>query len=163
MNDQDVALIREYLEYRDGAAYWKKNTGHQHIVGTRYGHKRPRYRAGKVKQKSFMEHRVVWALCRGPFEKGLVIDHINGDTHDNRIENLRIGTPSENLMNSRMGVRNKSGHKGVSWHRKSGKWQVVVQFYQTQKYLGLYEDFELACLVADEARDLYHGDFARSN
>jgi len=44
-------------------------------------------------------HRFVWVLCNGSWPQ-LTIDHINGNRHDNRIENLREVTPSENTLNT---------------------------------------------------------------
>ena len=61
-------------------------------VSNTYKHKneklRPRYR-----------HRVIWYYFNGEIPEGMQIDHINGDKTDNRLENLRLVTPKENLNN----------------------------------------------------------------
>jgi hypothetical protein len=44
-------------------------------------------------------HRVIWEHCNGPIPKGMHIDHINGIKSDNRIVNLRMVTPLENVQN----------------------------------------------------------------
>jgi len=70
-------------------------------------------------------HRVAWAMHYGEWpEDGLQIDHINGDPWDNRIENLRIATPSQNQANRKKGMGCTSEYKGVSYYR--GKWTAQI-------------------------------------
>ncbi len=80
---------------------------------------------------------------------------------DNRIENLRLATASQNMMNRKKFKNNRSGVTGVSWHKKSERWFVYIDANKKRKNIGYFDDFELAELVAIEARDLYHGKFAR--
>lgn len=66
-------------------------------------------------------HRAVWELEYGPIPKGLFIDHINRNRHDNRIENLRLVTPLENTQNKvKINRHTTSTQKGVSF--SGGKW-----------------------------------------
>ena len=90
-----------------------------------------------------------------------ILDHIDGDTANNRIENLRESSKSLNACNSKLRNDNSSGHKGVAWSKACRKWMAQVHFKSRAIHLGVFEDFELACLVADEARILYHGNHAR--
>jgi hypothetical protein len=62
-----------------------------------------------------------------------------------------------------MPTNNTSGIKGVCWHKSTNRWYVQLQVNKKMKYLGIYEDIELAELVAIEARAKYHGEFARNN
>lgn len=55
------------------------------------------------------------------------VDHINGDKLDNRRENLRLATFLENAQNSKIRKDNKSGYKGVHWHKASGKWAAKIR------------------------------------
>ena len=87
------------------------------------------------------------------------IDHINGDRADNRIGNLRAVTRSQNQYNKRP-QRNASGYRGVSWHKKSGKWCVRIGINDKVKSMGYYDDIELADLVAQEARSKFYGQYA---
>src|SRR5436853_3476103 len=66
-------------------------------------------------------HRVVLNLPSDRFA-----DHINGNTLDNRRQNLRECTKTENAFNSRLHKNNKSGYKGVSWHSIYGKWMAQI-------------------------------------
>ena len=87
------------------------------------------------------------------------VDHIDTDRHNNRIENLRAATPAQNQRNKPIQRNNTSGHKNI--RHKNGKWVVELKINGKAKYFGRFEDLELAALVASEARDKYHGEFAR--
>ena len=110
-------------------------------------------------QKKYYVHQIVFLMHHGYVPD--LIDHIDGNTKNNRIENLRESNKSKNACNSKVRSDNKSGCRGVVWHKKAEKWMVQVVKNKKAKYLGLYEDFELACLVADEARHLFHGNHAK--
>ena len=56
-------------------------------------------------------------------------------------------------------IDNKSGSKNVHWNKQRNKWTVMIRVDKKQKYIGLFEDLELAELVATEARDKYHKEF----
>jgi hypothetical protein len=104
-------------------------------------------------------HRLVWIFHHGPIGKGLQVDHINGVRGDNRIENLRLATQSENTCNSKLTSRNTSGFKGVCWDKKRCMWFVRVSVFGKPRGFGYYENLELAALVASEAREKYHKEF----
>lgn len=89
-----------------------------------------------------------------------VIDHINGNRADNKIENLRACSRQENSQNAPSRKSNKSQIKNVSLHTASGKYQVDITVDTKKKYIGVFDDVELAELVAMEARNKYHGAFA---
>lgn len=75
---------------------------------------------------------------------GLVIDHINRNTLDNRRINLRSVTQEENLQNVSFNIGNKSNVRGVSWHGVSGKWQARTQIKKKQYHLGIFDDIKEA-------------------
>jgi len=79
------------------------------------------YLSLKIGQKAFLFHRVVWEMHNGTIPKGLVVDHINGDRLDNRLENLRLLTRE---MNSALpGLsRSTSGIKGLHFCNTTQKW-----------------------------------------
>ena len=82
--------------------------------------------------------------------------------NDNSIENLRPAN-SKNQQNAKIRKDNKSGIKGVYWFAELKKWKVDIGVNGKRKYIGVFNDLELAELVAQEARDKYHGKFARHN
>lgn len=67
------------------------------------------------------------------------------------------------MMNARLRKDNKTGCKGVFWISEKKKWRVEIVANKQKNHLGYFEDYELACLVADEARGLFHGKYARYN
>ena len=70
-------------------------------------------------------------------KKGENVDHINGNKLDNRKENLRKCTRSQNFANRKKYTNNTSGYKGVSKH--GNKWQADIQINGKSKYLGIFE------------------------
>lgn len=156
------ALVTEYFDYKDGHLYWKKvmHSNKQYLVGQEVGsiHKTG-YRHVTWMGKIHKVHRLIFLLEHGYLPKE--IDHINGDRQDNRIENLREVTRSENQFNKAMCSNNTSGFRGVNWHKHSKSWVVRVCTKGKTKILGYFKDLELAGLVADEARNLYHGKYAK--
>ena len=89
------------------------------------------------------------------------VDHKNSDGLDNRRQNLRPTTRSQNLCNQRK-TRGKSQFKGVSL-RPSGNWSVSIGHNNVTKHLGTYTSEVEAAQVWDRNAKLLHGDFARLN
>lgn len=88
----------------------------------------------KVNQKIYMCHRLIWVMVHGGIPEGMEIDHINGNGTDNRLNNLRLVTPSGNKKNRSLQSNNKSGYPGVSWDRRMKKWR--CQAWSNGGYLG---------------------------
>lgn len=83
-------------------------------------------------------HQIAWLIYYGVWPSGEV-DHKDGNGLNNRIENLRDGTRSQNQRNQKLGRKNKSGVLGVSWHTKSGRWQVHIWIEGKRKHIGYYK------------------------
>lgn len=113
---------------------------------------------GKYKQKVIRMHRFI---CDAPPE--FHVDHINGDTLDNRRENLRLCTRSQNLMNRGMPSSNTSGYKGVSRSKDCKKWRAQVKFEGATIYLGMFDTAKDAAVAYNETALKYHGSFAKLN
>lgn len=82
----------------------------------RYKQRRP------SKGKTCLIHRAVWEEANGPIPEGMEVDHINCNTHDNRLENLRLVTSQQNKMNMRRRYDSTTGRKGISWDSTRGLW-----------------------------------------
>ena len=109
---------------------------------------------------SILMHRQIMGLVPGD---GKTVDHCSPpETLNNQRYNLRIATHSENQCNRGIQSNNKSGVKGVSWHKRAGKWIVYVQVLRKSHYLGLFDSLDEARQVRDEAADRLHGEFARA-
>ena len=159
---ETLAIDHEYVlsafDYQDGNLIRK--TGRVNEIGQIAGcfHKGKGYIHVKIKAKAFKAHRLVFLYHHGYLPE--CVDHIDGDKTNNRIENLRAATKEENCHNQKIRSTNKSGYKGVKWVEHCKKWQVEVCKNYKQLRFGMYEDLELAGLVAIEATELIHGRFS---
>ena len=91
--------------------------------------------------------------------KGMQVDHINHDTLDNRKDNLRICTVSQNAINKGKNSTNKSGHKGVCWHKRHNKWIAQIRVSGRILHLGYFLNKEIAAQAYKDASRKYHGEF----
>jgi hypothetical protein len=150
------------FEYKDGMLLWKIKPARcvsvGDIAGGLNGIKHPYLRIA-IKEKRYLAHRVIFLMQYGYMPK--IVDHIDGDIHNNKIENLREATKSQNHQNATMHKNNTSGCKNVFWHKSNKCWQVRVRANGRILHIGSFDDLELADLVAHEARNLYHEQFAR--
>jgi hypothetical protein len=89
------------------------------------------------------------------------IDHVNGIRHDNRIENLRAATRSQNLANGKQ-RDGASTFRGVWWHRQVGKWAASCGS-GPGSHLGLFASEVEAAIAYDDAARMQFGAFARLN
>jgi hypothetical protein len=105
-------------------------------------------------------HQTMHRLVKNNPE-GLYIDHINGNTLDNRKSNLRVCTPTENRINSKVRKDNKSGYKGV--HQRGNRWWAELVSKGKRYRFGSFLTPEDAAKAYDRAARKYHGEFARTN
>jgi hypothetical protein len=103
--------------------------------------------------KIYCAHRIIWELFNGPIPEGMVIDHINGDPWDNRLENLRMVTPKANNQNTKKRKDNKTGFTGISI-KKMGKISYVQAKVSNEKKLFRIDKFgeDVAVKMAIEWR-----------
>jgi len=105
-------------------------------------------------------HILAWVIGHGEWPEA-DLDHINAQKGDNRLVNLRKATVAQNGWNVGLIRRNTSGVKHVSWNAAAKKWQVKIRANGKDNYFGIHDDFDLACVIAHEARAALHGEFAR--
>ncbi len=94
---------------------------------------------------------------------GLQVDHINGNKLDNRLENLRPASHLQNQQNRGAQSDNKTGYKGVSFHKAMGKYLASIRVNGKSIHLGYYTNPLDAALAYDAAARQYHGSFANTN
>lgn len=93
-----------------------------------------------------------------------MVDHRDGNGLNNTRGNLRSATESQNQANRRIGGgRNKSGFKGVSWHKRFHYWQAQIRVNGRHFHLGTFADPEEAAREYDAAAVVHFGEFARIN
>lgn len=119
------------------------------------------YIAIGIDHKQYLAHRLVWLWVHGQLPSKH-IDHINGNREDNRISNLRLVDRVENMRNMKMPASNKSGVKGVCWHKAMKKWHVQIRHSGEQHSLGFFDDLAEAEKCIEAARAELHKEFARS-
>lgn len=90
-------------------------------------------------------------------------DHINGDTLDNRDDNLRACAASQNSHNRKCKQGTNAGLKGVSWSSTSHKWAACITVNGWRYYLGLFEHKRRAGVAVDRAALALQGEFAHLN
>lgn len=104
------------------------------------------------KKNTILMHRLIMQP-----KNGKEIDHINHDILDNRRDNLRLCTRTQNNINR----KSKNKTRGIRWTRNA--WQAEIKNSGVYKYLGRYKNKEDALLAYDIAAKLVHGEFAILN
>ena len=146
--------VLELFKYDNGKLF-RRSDGKQ--MGC-YSTKHHRYARVIIDGKDYKLHRIVFLYHHGYLPD--IIDHINGDRYDNRIENLREANTYQNRQNSRIYSTSKSGVKNVYWAENCQKWRVVISINGKKKDFGMYTDIEEAKQVATSMRDKYFKEFA---
>ena len=145
-------LLDEVDYYRFGNLKWSLG-----------GYKKNLYAVSGIKNKdgNFELVRLHRLIMNPP--ENLVVDHRNGDGLDNRRENLRLATKSQNLFNSRKRKNTSSQFIGVSFDKRSGLWVAYIGLCRKKIFLGYFKNEIDAAKAYDAAAKIYHGEFARLN
>lgn len=117
--------------------------------------KHTNYVRGTVEGKQILLHRLI---MKEPV--GMDVDHINHNGMDNRKENLRIVTRSQNAQNSRVGVNNTSGVKNVHYIKSRNRYRVVIGVDNKNIQIGYFKTLEEATEARTAAVKKYHGEYA---
>lgn len=152
--------LKELFDYQDGKLIWKVSRGRA-VIGAVAGHlhKHFDYYRITINKNIYFTHKLIFMFHNGFMPE--IVDHIDGNPLNNKIENLRPATRSQNMRNAKIHKTNTSGVKNVHWSKIDKKWIVMLRYAGTKKYFGSFDDIELADLVAQEARDKFHGQYAR--
>ena len=161
-----IKILR--IDYNDYSLYWMDRDDICHAANSRLRHKKAftsenknGYRHGRINQRTYLAHRVIWAIHYGEWPNG-EIDHINGCKTDNRIENLRIASPSENRCNRGKQGNNTSGYKWVYFNKRLSHWYAEIRKDGKKVYLGSCKNPEDAHRLYTNSMEKYHGDFHNS-
>jgi hypothetical protein len=157
-----LEFILENFEYRDGSVYRKICRGGE-AVGSRAGwltlcNGKPYWKVS-INRKTIYLHQMIFLMHHKYLPK--CIDHIDGDSTNNRIQNLRAATHSQNIANGKFRSNNTSGYKGVSRRKDTGKWNASVMVNGKNISLGCYVDKEEAYKAYIVGSKKYFGEFAR--
>jgi len=94
-------------------------------------------------------------MLKGPIPKGFEIDHIDHNSLNNRIENLRLVSSRENSMNLPLPKHNTSGRVGITWAKREKKWQAQIGLDYKTIILGHFDKFEDAVAAREAAEKKY--------
>lgn len=117
------------------------------------------YVYGRIPEKGQVRlHRLITNALPGE-----EVDHKDGNKLNNVKSNLRRCTKAQNMCNSKKYSTNKSGYKGVSFHKRSNKWQSTIMKNQKKIYIGVFDNpVEAAKAYDTKAIELF-GEFAKTN
>ncbi len=155
-----IDLLNQLLTYdpSSGIFRWRVDAAHNVRAGDTAAKKgKKKYLQIGINQKTYLAHRIAWAMHTGEWPKRL-IDHKNGDAHDNRIGNLREATYSQNAANRPTPVTSRSGVKGVRF--KSGAWEASLEKDSKTVYLGRFACLGRAATAYRLKAQSLFGDFA---
>ena len=175
MADIPVEKPHELFEYRDGELYWKERpesdfdrpkhcaSWNAQFAGKKAGFisdtrlENDYVRLG-YKGKRYRVHRIIFAMHHGYYPK--MVDHIDNNKSNNKIENLREADRSKNAFNTPANITNTSGYKNVYWEKQTNKWRVSFRIGK-ERHLKRFTLLEDAVEYAKELREKLHGDYAR--
>jgi len=111
--------------------------------------------------KNYMLACTIWEMFNGPIPEGYLVDHKDRNPLNNKIENLRLATKSQNQINKKLPKTNTTGFKGV-FITPNGKYQARLGHNGIQLYLGLFDTAKEAneCVIIN--RKKLYGEFADS-
>ena len=145
--------LHELFDYRDGNLYWKQRRKNWILVGQIAGTKTPKRYANLRVDGHFMKlHRAIFMYHHGYLPD--FVDHINGITTDNRIENLRACTKTQNGQNQ----TNRPKTRNTFF--KNGRYGVALKVNGKQIHIGYFGSQEEAIKAAEQARKQHFGEFA---
>lgn len=140
---------RELFEYHsDGYLIHKVDRGRTAKAGQRCGRGNPKhYRQVRIDNKMYREHVIIWLVVNGEWPN--VIDHIDHDIHNNKIENLRSVTHKQN-------IRHGSGRQsGLFYSKLYKKWVAGIYVDCVRKHLGCFVTYEEALEARLKAQEEY--------
>ena len=155
-----AAQVRALLDYNPetGELTWlprPKTPGSNRAVGQATYICRQGYVKVNINGRLYRGHRLAWVHYYGEWPESN-LDHINRDRADNRIKNLRLATPAENMQNQSLRCDNKSGHKGVFWHKAISKWWAYINVGHKRHTIGYFSDLQEAVTARRQAENQLH-------
>jgi hypothetical protein len=162
--------LKEFLDYNPetGIFIWKKTTNPRIKVGSEAGCEKVKtknlvYREIKFNYIQYRAHRLAYYMYHGIDPRNNDIDHEDRNGLNNKINNLRLATHSDNSKNRSIAENNTSGVTGVTWDKRRGKWQAQLKLNGKHKFLGYYLNIQDAAQARKEGEKKYFGKFRRQD
>ena len=158
MINQNTAL--ELWEYRDNDLWWKEPKRGRQLSKPAGAKHKTGYRQVRLGDQRYYVHRIIFLMERGYLpEYPREVHHRNKIKDDNRIENLVDVSKAQNQQDRAKFKNNKSGYKGVTWHKLAGKWRAEIRANGKAYHLGLFLDPETAHQAYCKAANEYHKEY----
>lgn len=157
MQSSDCKRIRDLVHYEPlTGVFTRISSVYTSRIGKEIGTRDTRgYTVMTVDGKTQLAHRLAWLYVHGYWPE-FHVDHINGDTEDNRISNLREATAKQNVENQKLHKNNKTGFRGVTFRESSGRFLAYVKHHRKQIFCGSFATAEEASTaVKAKQNELY--------
>lgn len=163
MNQLSFAKASSEFRYnaKTGLLWWRKPRQGRRPNAPAGRRRDNRHVTVSLDRKAYQVPHIIWLLKTGKWPSKQ-IDHKNTVRWDNRWNNLREATGTQNHANSSRRRDNTSGFKGVSWHAPRKKWRARVMVERKEIHLGLFNSKRLACAAYIKAAKKHFGEFARA-
>jgi len=159
--------LKEYLDYNPdtGILTWIKQPINTVEVGQEAGSKNSKgYIEIKFKGERYLAHRIAYYMYHGVDPLENLVDHEYGGESNNKINNLRLASNSQNQMNHiNLRSDNTSGVTGVSWAKDKKKWHSTICRDGVHINLGHFTNKEDAIQARKEGEKKYFGRFRRKD
>lgn len=133
------------------------------ITGAYKTHPQAKTMYVRLKDNRYMHRAIMERVLGRTLKRTEKVDHINGNGLDNRRENLRVVTHSQNLANRSITKKTANRFKGITQCKRTGHWQAKIMVNYKTIYLGTYKTDEDAAKKYDWAAICYFGDNAKLN
>jgi len=152
-------LLHNLFTYKDGKLFWKIKPSNSVNIGDVAGclDSNNYYRV-RISNKMYGLHRIIFAMHYGYFP--LIIDHIDGNSKNNLLSNLREATHAENAWNSKLHQKNTSKYKNVIFRKERNKWTCRLRINGKNIMRGAFDTPEEANIYAIKLRKEMHKEFA---
>lgn len=147
--DPSQERANELFSYEDGELIRRFTVSSRAKEGDNAGSRSTHgYITVAIDKRRCYAHRVIWIMHNGDIPEGMVIDHINGEKDDNRLENLRCITKRDNHRHrAKLNKNNKSGHPNVFWDERNNQWKVSFNIQ-----VGRFDDLDEAVIASEQAK-----------
>ena len=146
--------LKTHLRYDPdtGLFTWLQPTSNRVKVGAQAGKlRKDGYVSIGLNGQQILAHRLAWLYTHGNWP-AKEIDHINRNRQDNRIDNLRDVTRSENALNIGPHADGSSGFRGVSWDKIRKGWRVQLRINGKQTYVGVFKNIDEAISAYEKVK-----------
>ena len=160
----DLNSVFEISTTSPSGLIWKKPTCTKQKVNQPAGHIRNnKYWYVSFNRQQLLVHRVIYFLYYQTDISSVTIDHIDQNTLNNSINNLRISTHQEQQCNKKGKQNSSSKYKGVNWSKSLQKWRASICVNKKRMHIGYYANEIEAAKAYNAAAEKLHGTFAFLN